>query len=513
MFEKLYIKDFAIINEMAIDIANGFTVITGETGAGKSIILQALSVAMGANGNQTMVKTGSKQSVIEAMVHDKHYRRLISNAGRVKSFVDEEPIPVKDYKHITNGLIDFHGQHEQQLIMNPGTHIDYLDSFCSNQKYVKELEEIFAELHETKHKLTDLQQLKVQEEEKRDLLEFQRDEINAVDPQENEDSELRVEFQKLSHVEELISSIRQINYNMIDYDQSVYNQMALIVKTLNSLTRYDKSLESINESMESILVMMKDSAEGLTDYRQSLEFNPEHLTEINDRLQAIEKLLRKYGGTIKSIHLKRSQIEDELQSLASLSEDENLLKEQIKSLEADYVRKAALIHDVRQKSLSELSKAVEKEMHSLSMPRAVFEIRISHKDDPDSFFTKDDRFVKTTPKGIDFVEFYLSANPGEKPKPLTKIASGGEISRIMLSLKTVFQHNDPIQTMVFDEIDSGISGVAAEKVAASLLKLSKTKQVICISHLPQIFDKADHHLHITKTTKDGMTLVSAEYIK
>lgn len=513
MLKNLYIKDFAIIDELSIEFSPGFTVITGETGAGKSILLQALSVAMGTNGTSTMVKTGRKKSIIEASVRKKNYRRLISSAGRVKSFVEEEPFTIKYYKDITTGLIDFHGQHEQQLIMNPETHIDYLDSYCGLQKDVEKLESIFNELQETKRQSVELREVKIRQEEKRDLLEFQKEEIDAVNPQLNEDSELRLEFQKLSHVEELISSIRQIKNSLIESDQSVYNQMAFLTKNMSSLVRYDSSLGPMIESMDSVLVQMKESADELQDYYTALDLDPQHLLEINERLLAIEKLLRKHGGTIEAILLTRGQIEEELQSLSTLHDDEQRLHKRMQTLENNYIKLALNIHQVRKDSLSRLSKAVEYEMHGLSMPEAVFEIRLTQKNDSDSFVIKDNLNAKITPKGIDFVEFYLSANPGEKPKPLTKIASGGEISRIMLSLKTVFQNNDPIQTMVFDEIDSGISGLAAEKVADSLVKLSKKKQVICISHLPQISARAKHHLHISKTVRDGATNVSAEYIK
>jgi len=513
MLKKAYIRDFAIIDEMSIDFSNGLTIITGETGAGKSIILQALSVVLGEGGTKTMVKTGKNQSVVEAEIKDKTYRRLISSSGRLKSYIDDEPLAVKNYKLNTVGLVDFHGQHEQQLIMNPDTHIDYLDNFCGLRSKVDELGSIYFSLKEARQNLIDVQDAKSRQEEKRDLLEFQKQEIDLVNLQQDEDIELRSEFKKMSHIEELVTSVERIVYALIESDQSLYNQAASLSDELNPLTKYDQTLQPISESLSSILLSVKDISENLSQYQQTLDYQPNQLSEIQERLNAVEKLLRKYGGTTESVLLTRDQIVEELESLSSLSEKEQYFQKRISELESAYSDLALLIHNIRSKSLSNLSSLVEKEMHSLSMPNAVFEVRLSQKEEETSFITHNGIKVKASPKGIDLVDFYLSANPGERPKPLTKIASGGEISRIMLSLKTVFQKHDPIQTMVFDEIDTGISGIAAEKVAESLMKLSKEKQVICITHLPQISNIADHHLHVTKIIQNGETKVTAEYLK
>ncbi len=512
MLERLYIKDFAILDEITLEFSPGLTVITGETGAGKSILLQALSVALGAKGTKLFVKTGRKHAVVEATINDRTFRRLVSKAGRLKSYMEDEPLKEEKFRIRTQGLIDFHGQHEQQLIMNSDTHLDYLDSFCGLQSDVSDLTSTFQLLQTKKKQLNDLRLAKKHYEEKRELLEYQKQEIDNVYPQENEDVELHQEFKKLHNIEELISTIQQMTHELTDGERSLYNQLSSITYSLNSLLKIDSDLNSYSETLESALVSLQDASTGLTNYRSSLHHDNERLTEIDERLQAIESLLRKYGGTVASVILHRNEIEEELQSMQKLGEEEHALIINIAECESAYKNNANRIHKIRKCSLNKLSNVIEKEMQKLNMPNAIFQVRMTQKPDADSFMRCEDEFVLTTSRGIDFVEFYLSANPGEQPKPLTKIASGGEISRIMLAIKTVFQNNDPVQTMVFDEIDSGISGDAAEKVAESLVNLSKNKQVICITHLPQISQKAEYHLHVTKKFENGETVVFAEYI-
>ena len=516
MIKKLFIKDFAIIKELEIPLKNGLTVITGETGAGKSILLKALGFALGAKSDKTYVRSGQEQSVVEVEVQtnkDSIYRRLLSKGGRSRSFVNDEPTIDINYKSLVKVIADFHGQNEQQYILNSNTHIDFLDSYCKSEELVKKIEFIFSNLSKT---IDLLNKAKIQQEtasNQKELLKFQLNEINSISPQENEDMRLGVEFKRLNHIDELISTVQNMNQSLTEHDHSIYRQLISTLNDLERLSNYDKNLGTFIDSLKQASISIQDASVSLFQYAENIDNDPEQSKIIEDRLQEIESLKRKYGGSIESIFKFKSQAEVELESLSGLDQKIIDLEEERYLLVTQYQKIADQLHESRINNAIKLSKEIELEMSELNMAGSTFEILINTKPDSESLINFNQERIAFGSKGYDNIEFFLSANPGELPKPLVKVASGGEVSRIMLAIKSVLKKSDPVETLIFDEIDSGISGQAAEKVALSLEALAKNKQVLCITHLPQIASRAHHHMHISKKINNNQTDVVLNYLK
>ena len=516
MIKKLFIKDFAIIKELEIPLKNGLTVITGETGAGKSILLKALGFALGAKSDKTYVRSGQEQSVVEVEVQtnkDSIYRRLLSKGGRSRSFVNDEPTIDINYKSLVKVIADFHGQNEQQYILNSNTHIDFLDSYCKSEELVKKIEFIFSNLSKT---IDLLNKAKIQQEtasNQKELLKFQLNEINSISPQENEDVRLGVEFKRLNHIDELISTVQNMNQSLTEHDHSIYRQLISTLNDLERLSNYDKNLGTFIDSLKQASISIQDASVSLFQYAENIDNDPEQSKIIEDRLQEIESLKRKYGGSIESIFIFKSQAEVELESLSGLDQKIIDLEEERYLLVTQYQKIADQLHESRINNAIKLSKEIELEMSELNMAGSTFEILINTKPNSESLINFNQERIAFGSKGYDTIEFFLSANPGELPKPLVKVASGGEVSRIMLAIKSVLKKSDPVETLIFDEIDSGISGQAAEKVALSLEALAKNKQVLCITHLPQIASRAHHHMHISKKINNNQTDVVLNYLK
>ena len=516
MIQRLFIKNFAILNELSLPLKNGLTVITGETGAGKSLILKSLGIILGANGDKTDVRSGEEKAIVEVELtidgQETIMRRLISKGGRIRSFIDDEPIAEQIYRDTVSTLADFHGQHEQQYIMNAATHIDFLDSFCDSDNLVQTIQDTYLDLVHTMKELDLLIERQKGAENQKELLQFQIQEIQSIDPQIDEDINLGKVFKRLNHVEELVSTVQRLNQSLIENDHSIYRQLASAVDELNRLSKYDDTLNPYMESIQQASVTIQDASSDLIQHIDSLELDPSQLQEVEERLQAIESLKRKYGGSIEQVQNYIQESKIELEELSGIDVAISNLESEKTHLINRYQKLADELNSVRDKYSTKIATEIEDEMVQLNMPGAKFEVRMDQKFEKSSAIIFDGNPVRYGSKGYDQVEFFLSANPGEVPKPITKIASGGEVSRIMLGIKSVLKKYDPVETLIFDEIDSGISGQAAEKVSEALEKLSTDKQVICITHLPQIASRADHHLYINKTMKEDKTSVNARYL-
>ena len=513
MINKIYIKDYAIVRELELPFFDGFTVITGETGAGKSLIVKALSLALGAKAEKTDVRSGQDRAVVEvSLANSKNYRRLLSNGGRIKSYIDEEPLPEESYRDLVYSLADFHGQNEQQLIMNSRTHIDFLDRFCKHDKKLVRIETIYNELVSVKEELREKLDLSKQSNDKKELLEFQLKEIELISPKPDEDVELTNEFKRLNNTEETINAIQKLNQSLTEHDHSIYRQLYSAIDDLEGLSRFDKKLSHFLEILKQSSVSIQESSSGLIEYLDQIESDPSKLNEVNDRLQSIESLKRKYGGSIESVITYVDKVQIELEELSGLDASIKNLRNKLKDLISKYTSIANELSQSRTELSKNLSTQIEMAMKRLNMDGATFKVELHQKTSQDETVRHNGVNVKYGPKGFDDVEFYLSANPGEAIKPLSKIASGGEVSRIMLSIKSVLKEGDPVETLIFDEIDSGISGEAADKVAKALKALSKEKQVICITHLPQIASLADNHLFVGKKVVENKTYVETQYL-
>lgn len=512
MIKRLYIKDFAIIQEIDLDLKPGFTVLTGETGSGKSLIIEALGVALGGKTDKLMVKHGADRAVIDATVNENSIRRIISQSGRSKSYHNDEPITIAELKSRIQILVDFHGQHDQQFILDPNRHIDYLDQFCNHTSDIHQLTNLFHSIKELKIKLSNSRSSRQERFDRLELLNFQANEIDAVNPKIGEDESLYKSYKQLSHLEEILQIIQNYQNQVFVSDNSLIDNLETQLRSMESYSQFDDDLKRIGDYINSAIIQLQESGAEVTNKLANSEFDPKELKKVEDRLGAIESLKRKYGGSVDAVIAKRDSIQQEVKKLNNSETSEEKILEEIQNYETEFKSLALKVHKVRTEKAKILSKKIENAMATLNMPNASFEIKFSTSIDESGFINLDNQPISINSKGIDEVSFHLSANPGEPVKPLASIASGGEISRIMLAIKTVFQNMDPVDTLIFDEIDTGISGKAAEKVAHQLKALSKTKQVLCITHLSQIATIADFHLHITKSVNNGKTKVDARYL-
>ncbi len=517
MINNITIKNFAILKEMELDFYNGLTVITGETGAGKSILLHAIRSSLGGKVKGTAVRSGVDKAIVEIEVtlngEMNTCRRIINKSGRSRAFFNDEPYKEKDFLDRVRSIADFHGQHEQQYIMNRETHIDFLDTFAKLNNDVSKLEDMYQLLVKTEKDLDHAIEKQAQATDRKELLAFQLQEIELISPLLEEDETLLAEFKILKHAGKLLTTANDLNARITEQDNSLYNELASIRKELEEISSIDEQVTPHLRTLEEALNALMDTSEGLRKYATQIDHNPEQLENVESRLQEIESLKRKYGGSLEAVLNYRDEIKIELESLKSLKNEIDELTECINHYRSDFQKMAIKLHELRSNSIQGLCSKIETELALLNIPRASFEVRMEVISSVNSHIELNGQTVKYGPKGFDQIEFYLSANPGEAAKPLTDVASGGEVSRIMLAIKTIFQEVDPVDTLVFDEIDAGISGIAAEKVANSLFNLSLSKQIICVTHLPQIAAKANHHLHISKMQKDGRTIVKIDYLK
>ena len=314
MIQRLYIKDFAIIDEVDINLKPGLTVITGETGSGKSILLEAMGVSLGAKADKIMVRTGKNRAVIEIEFEQQAFRRLISDQGRTKAYRNDEPITIGDLVKSNRTAVDFHGQNDQQLILDVNRHIDYLDRFCGHEADVEKIGEIFSELTDLKLKLKNAMQSSDDRKDRLDLLKFQSQEIDAVNPTIGEDHELDKEYKKLSHLEEILKTLQTIQQEVNSGDNSVTHILEQNLRSLDSLTKYDENLKKITDLMQSSMIQLQEAGAEISGRLAEAEFDPLELEAVEERLHAVEGLKRKYGGSIETVLEKRKAIQKEIQS-------------------------------------------------------------------------------------------------------------------------------------------------------------------------------------------------------
>ena len=512
MIQTLYLKNVAIFSEKELDFQPGLTVITGETGSGKSLLVKSMNFALGSRGNRILVRSDCPHLVVEMVTTKGIIRRILSRNGRAKSFINDEPFTEPKFKKFIPFRADFHGQHDQQRILNRLSHLDYLDRFSQLSERVVDITQIYKKIKNLEFELENKRKNSSEMKLKKELIEFKIKEIETINPEVDEDENLLKQFKKLTNSETIYETIQNTVLKLDSGHSSVLDQIQNCLHSLQNLEKIDPELSDKSKELESVKYIIQDVSSQLTDYQNLLEINSEQCSEIDQRLQEIESLKRKFGGSIESVLSHLNQMKKEWSSIESSEEELVLMEKELSSLQKEFQSKSIKLHDSRLKYAKILEKSIEKVMKELNIEKPQFNIKFDFKEKMDSFVEFDGKSVYPFPTGFDQVEFYLSTNPGETPKPLTDIASGGEISRIMLSIKTVFQSNDPVDTLIFDEIDSGISGETAEKVAIALAKLAKVKQVICISHLPQIASRANHHLHVTKSIKKNQTKVELQYL-
>lgn len=520
MLSELNIKNFALIDKLNIEFQSGFNVLTGETGAGKSIILDALDILMGARAYKEIIRTDSTTAYIEALFHPNKkdeineilsengisteeemllVSREINQDGRNKGRINGQLVTVSLIQEIAPYLVDIHGQHEQQSLLNEDTHLMILDQYVKHDiKGLKEeVRDYYREISEIKNKLNNIDIDEQSRARKIDLYQFQIDEIKKADLKENEDEQLFKKYKKLSNMEEIYALCGEIE-NLIssdDYNQSGFmDQVGHYMKSLKEYTEYDDQLAEFQKALQTIYYELEELSFGLDDYIANVDFNQDELKRIEERLDLINRLKRKYGDSIEEILEYKEELEDKLNELKNQEQIIEKLENKLNKLKKEYDEKAAQLSEIRKKQAKQFEKDIKDQLEDLAMEKAKLKVQF-HK-------------ANRSETGIDEVQFLISTNPGEDLKPLSKIISGGELSRIMLAFKNIMADIDRVETIIFDEVDKGIGGKTAQKMAEKLYRISNKRQVICVSHLPQVASMGDYHYYINKRTRDDKKTVT-----
>jgi len=546
MLQLLNISNIALIEDLQVEFDNGLNLLTGETGSGKSIIVDALGVLIGGRFSNDLLKSGTNRGFIEGLflvnantdlkellvnagldpldekdteTFELIIRREVSTTGRNKIFINNQLATVALLRDLREFLVDIHGQGEQQTLFSTDTHLELLDSFANNGSLRDEVAAAYENFKALQRQLEALNRDEAEKFQLVDTLNYQIEELERAQLAVGEDERLDEEKRRLANVEKL-TSLCQSSYGRIyEDDESALTRVRQATAELSELSEYESRFREYLEGLESASALLEDLSFSLRDFADKLEFSPVRLAEIDDRLAELSRLKRKYGGTLEAAleHMARSQ--DRLQQIESSDERERQLKADVANARELYLRLAAKLHKERVRAAKKFEQSVEKGLAEVAMDNARFQVIVSDKlqlvcqstnlqNQEGASSVESDKLKHIGHKGTDSIEFYFSANPGEELKPLARIASGGEASRLMLVLKTVANAAEFPRTIVFDEIDTGIGGRVSEAVGAKLKRLSQTNQVLCVTHQPQIARFADSHLTVQKEAAKNRTVVN-----
>ena len=539
MIEELHISNVALIDELQLEFSSGLNVFTGETGAGKSVILNAVGLALGERSTPGIVRDGATNAKIQIAVapppdnplwdsfSDSDFAdildaeetlvlsRQINANGRSRCHTNGQLVSLTFLSAIGDLLVDIHGQHAHQSLFRSETHLNLLDTFGRHEALKSDVRKKYDELHATQSQLADFSQRLREAMREKDLLEFHLEELDAAQLQEDEEEALLTERHLLSNAETLFESANQLYAQLYGGDlseSSTLDGLKTAGRTISKLCELDGSLSELNTRFESTLYELEDIAYQIRDYRDGVEFNPHRLAEVEERLDLIYRLKRKYGDSISEILAYQAEASQKLEELQVGSERIEALEDQIRLITQGVQKLAIELSEKRRKTATQLESLIERELQTLGMERAVFQILVSPIESVEGPLEIEGKRYELRVDGMDEIEFFISPNVGSEPKPLTKIASGGEISRVMLALKTVLAQIDPIPTMIYDEIDAGIGGHTADIVGQKLKELSRFRQVFCITHLPQIARFADQHYRVEKGVEGNRTTITAKQL-
>jgi DNA repair protein RecN (Recombination protein N) len=534
MLKNLRIRNYALVEDLEVEFHPGLNVLTGATGAGKSIIVGAVNLVLGERASSDVVRTGFDNAIIEAsfeLESDQIFknlltplgincpdnvliiRREISGKGVSRCFLNDRQMTLGSLKSIGDRLADLHGQHEHQSLLNVGRHIEYLDDYGDLNDLLASASQNFYRLKEKQKELEELEKSKKQDQERKALYDFQIKEIEKADLSLGEEEKLIQDKKILENIEELYQLSSSIYQNLHEGEGSIQERLAISSKEIKKGKELDSRLKEPAESLDSCLIQLQELSRFLEGYKDSLEFDPEKLEMIREKLNLINTLKKKYGNTIDEILTYREKIKEDLDKIENKDQIINGLKEEIKRLSDTFKKDCLLLSQKRKAKAFDLAKKIQATLSGLGMNKTKFEVKITSQKDENGLLEIDGKRYFADQKGMDQVEFFVSPNPGEELKPLAKIASGGEISRIMLALKSILAKADQVSTMIFDEIDVGIGGEVASAVGKSLKNLASSHQVIVITHLQQIASFADHHFKVFKESSKGRTVTQIKKLK
>ncbi|MBQ2441982.1 MAG: DNA repair protein RecN [Ruminococcus sp.] len=516
MLQTLYIENIAVIEKSAIDFSRGLNVLTGETGAGKSIIIDAINAIMGQRTSRDIIRTGASSAFVSAQFDNVNaavrrkleefgfesdedellLQRTLSASGKSTCKINGRPATAAMLREIAAGLINIHGQHESYELFSPETHIDYIDRYGRLIPALENYKEKYKKYLILQKKLNEANSDESSRLSEIDLLSFQSKELFDADIQIGEEEALDSERSALMNFEKLSSLLNRAHMLLSGEDNSGCELVDMAANAMQSAANYSADYEEISNTLTDVYYNLRDCAELVSDALDNLESDPERLEEIEERLDLINRLTRKYNCTADELPALAEQMQSRLEELLNYDRNRDELIAACKAAREEAEQSALALSNNRRKTAAEFAEKVKAEMSFLNMPNVELV----------PYFEES----ALSPKGMDKMELLISANPGETPRPVAKIASGGELSRMMLAIKTVLAGTDTVDTLIFDEVDTGISGSAAEKVGLKLREVSSECQVLCVTHQAQIAALADHHYLIKKQVEQGRTFTEVQ---
>ncbi len=512
MLTDLFIKNFAIIDSLHLSFGPGLNVLTGETGAGKSIIIGAIELILGARSSAEIIRTGEDEAVVEALFDlsgqeeivarlvdtgidsgsELLVKRVISRTGKNRVYLNGGLSTTALLSGVSRLLVNIYGQHESQTLVRPENHPVLLDGYGGLLPIQAEFSSLFADYGKTRAEIKRLEEGEREACRLMDLLAFQSSEIGGAELKTGEEEELLRERQLLAHAGKLFQNSRWAFETLYGGDRTILGRLNEVKGKIAEMAAIDCSLETVAETLDSICIQVEDAGLSMRDYSARVDADPLRLQEVDDRLDLINRLKKKYAPTVEEILSFKEEVDGELTRLQNRDVARGELEKSLSALGKKLSEMARCLTEKRRQAALALKRAMEKELHDLAMKNAIFEVFFDALPEPGAY-------------GMERVEFLLSSNPGETPKPLSRIASGGELSRLMLALKQVHPESD-VPTLIFDEVDSGIGGGTSTLVGKKLKKVAQKQQVLCITHLPQVAAFADRHFRVEKQIGDGRTV-------
>jgi DNA repair protein RecN (Recombination protein N) len=515
MLKHIRIRNFAIIDHIDIEFHAGMTALTGETGAGKSILLGALGLMLGDRADSDNVRVGSSKSEISAefdiskldhirqWLKDKELdaendcllRRRLSEDGRSRAFINSTPVPLQDLRELGEMLVDIHGQHEHQSLMRNDMQRQLLDDYSQHKTLLAELKTVYQQWKKTSTEYEQLLHDSKNRNDRLDLLRYQVGELDALSPAEGEYAELRDEHHRLANVDKLSATSQAALSALYDADEgNIYSQLSQQISLIESASETDHQLAPANNMLNDALVQIEETASLLRDYLSSLDNDPQRFNEVEQRMGTLHDLGRKHRVDPDQLFAVHDQLQQELKNLDHADENLSKLEKQTLALKDAYLAIATKLSKSRSKYAQSLNKDISQAMQTLGMAGGRFDIVV-----------KTDQQASFSAQGLDDIEFTVSANAGQPCKPLARVASGGELSRISLAIQMITAQQGRIPTLIFDEVDSGVGGGIAEIVGKHLRLLGNDRQVFCVTHLPQVASQAHHHLRVQKQMDNNQT--------